>query len=40
VPSDAKISHAEVCAGLRKRVTEQFPDHFCVITIDENFTGV
>lgn len=40
VPSDANISHADVCAGLRKKVSEQFPDHFCVITIDENYAGV
>ena len=39
VPADVKISHADICAGLRQKVTERFPDHFCVITIDENYAG-
>ena len=39
VPADVPLSQAEICAGLRKKVAEQFPDHFCVITIDENYAG-
>lgn len=39
VPADIPLSQTEICAGLRKKVSERFPDHFCVITIDENYAG-
>ena len=39
VPSDVGISHSEICGSLREKVSRRFPDHFCVITIDENYTG-
>jgi Co/Zn/Cd efflux system component len=39
VPSDVGISHSEICGALREKVSRRFADHFCVITIDENYTG-
>lgn len=39
VPYGSKLSHADICADIRHKVSEAYPDHFCVITIDENYMG-
>lgn len=39
VPHTVTMNRAEICADIRRRVTEKYPDHFCVITLDENYAG-
>lgn len=40
VPPRFSMTDAEVCAAIRARVQEKYPDHFCVITLDESYTAL
>ncbi len=39
-PPDCKLTEAEVCAAIRKRVTDKYPDYFCVMTLDSSYAAV
>jgi len=40
IPAGFPLSHAQVCARLRQCVSEKYPDHFCVITVDESYAAM
>ena len=37
IPHGFRMSRAEVCAAIRARVTAKYPDHVCVITVDDSY---
>jgi len=39
-PHGCKAAPELICRTLRERVRMQFPDHFCVITVDDSFTAL
>ena len=39
-PPDCKLTESEVCAAIRKRVTDKYPDYFCVMTLDSSYAAV
>lgn len=40
IPPKFRMSRAEVCAAIRARVTEKYPNYHCVITVDDSFAPV
>lgn len=40
VPNDCQIAPGEVCRRIREKVSTSYPDHFCMITIDESFAPI
>ncbi len=40
VPPDFRLSDAEVCAAIRAEVHAQYPDIYCVITVDHSFISL
>ncbi len=37
VPHSVSLEHAEICCKIREMVAAEYPDHLCVISIDESF---
>lgn len=37
IPQHFRMSRAEVCAAIRARVSAKYPDHTCVITVDDSY---
>ena len=37
VPHSVPMERADICRMIRERTTARYPDHFCVITVDESF---
>lgn len=40
VPQDCGKTHSEIRAEIHRIVTEKYPDHYCVITLDDSFAAM